>query len=155
MPSIASLKKAQTDPTLRESGVWAEFSIADDVEPLRLKLRAASSTKVRAWELKRFRAQRSYYLGDRVPPIEVIDQNEVDKMAEAIVVDWNVTENGHPVPCTTEQIRIVMTDLPDTRRAALAECAKVEQYRLAGVEGIAKNSEQPSALSSGTGATAA
>lgn len=156
MPTVRSLVKGQSDAGLRESGVWADLVIPGSEEPLRLKLRSVSSNKARMWDLARFRKQRSYYLGDGLPPIAVIDQNETDKLAEALVVDWNVTaDDGTPLPCTEDQVRAVIAQLSDTRRDAIAEASRHENYRLKQVEALAGNSAGPSTPSSGTGAAPA
>lgn len=151
MPTLKHLKKGQSDPTLKESGVWFEFFVPDVAEPLKLRLRSLVSDKVRMWEHARYRAQRRYYLNDTIPPIEVIDQNEIDKLAEVMVTDWNVVdEEGNPVPCDVESVRAAMAELPDTRREAMNEAAKHGSYRQAEVIAIAKNSALPSSLSSAT-----
>jgi hypothetical protein len=98
--------------------------------------------------------QRNFYLNDNVPPLEVIDQNDVDKLAEVLVLDWNLTlDDGTPAPCTVDAVRAVMAQLPDTRRDAIAEASKHASYRRAAATLIAKNSETPSSLDSATVAT--
>jgi hypothetical protein len=155
MITVKTLTKAQSDPGLREAGVWAEVIVAGSVEPLKLRLRSLSSNKARMWDLARFRKQRAYYVGDGLPPIEVIDQNEADKLAEALVLEWNISQDdGTPLPCATETVRAVMLQLPDSRRDAMAEAGKHENYRLKQVEELAGNSAGPSMPSSGAGAAA-
>jgi hypothetical protein len=154
MPSLAQLKKGQSDPTLKEEGVWANIIVPDLPTPLKLKLRSVASNAARMWDIKRFREQRNYYLNDNVPPLEVIDQNDVDKLAEVLVLDWNLTlDDGMPAPCTVDVVRAVMAQLPDTRRDAIAEASKHASYRRAEATLIAKNSETPSSLDSATVAT--
>ena len=155
MITVTSLTKGQSDPGLREAGVWVDLLVPGSAEPLKLRLRSVSSNKARMWDLARYRKQRAYYVGDGLPPIEVIDQNETDKLAEVLVVDWNISqEDGTPLPCTVENVRAVMEQLPDTRRDAMAEAAKHESFRLKQVEELAGNSVGPSTPSSGTGAAA-
>jgi hypothetical protein len=156
MPRLAHLTAAQSDPTLREEGVWVELPVAGADEPLKLKLRALASTKARAWDLARFRKQRAWYLNDGTPPIAVIDQNEADKLAEVLIVEWNITnDDGTALECTAEKVREVMLALPDTRREALAAAGRQENYRLQTVEALGKNSSRPSKRTSATGAAAA
>jgi len=156
MITVGSLTRAQSDPGLREAGIWIELIVPGSAEPLKLRIRSVSSNKARIWDLARYRKQRAYYVGDNLPPIEVIDQNETDKLAEALVVEWNVSQDdGTELPCTVENVRAVMAQLPDTRRDAMAEAAKHESYRLQQVEGLAGNSAGPSMPISGTGAVAA
>jgi hypothetical protein len=151
MPSLTQLKKGQSDPTLKEEGVWSDLIVPDVAAPLKLRLRSVASNAARMWDIARFKKQRNFYLNDNVPPIEVIDQNDVDKLAEVLVLDWNVTnDDGTPTPCTVDAVRAVMAQLPDTRRDALAEAAKHNNYRQAEVLAIAKNSETPSSRDSVT-----
>jgi hypothetical protein len=151
MPSLAQLKKGQSDPTLKEEGVWADLIVPDVPAPLKLKLRSATSNAARLWDIARFKKQRNFYLNDNVPPLEVIDQNDVDKLAEVLVMDWNLTnDDGTPAPCTIDAVRGVMGQLPDTRRDAIAETMKHANYRKAAVGAIAKNSETPSSQDSVT-----
>ena len=150
MPSLKQLKEGQSDAGLKEEGVWAEILIPGLTDPLRLKLRSVASNAVRMWELARFRKQRNYYLNDNLPPIEVIDQNEVDKLAEVMVTDWNVTGEDGPEPCTVATVRAAMAQLPDVRRDALAEAARHHNYCRTEVAALAKNSERPSPRDSAT-----
>lgn len=151
MPSLQQLKQGQSDAAMKEEGVWAELVVPDLAEPLRLLLRSVASNAVRMWEIARFRKQRNYYLNDNLPPIEVIDQNEVDKLAEVVVLDWNITdEDGTKEPCTVASVRAVMAQLPDVRRDALAEAARHTNYRRVEAAALAKNSARPSAPDSGT-----
>jgi hypothetical protein len=151
MPSISQISKGQSDAKLKEAGVWATIIVPDVVDPLKLKLRSAASNAVRMWEIKRYREQRNYYLNDNLPPIEVIDQNEIDKLADVMVMDWNVTDDaGAPSPCDADAVRAMMTIWPDVRRDALAEAAKHANYRHAEVAVIAKNSVRPSSTHSVT-----
>jgi hypothetical protein len=155
MITVTKLTKAQSDPALREAGVWVDVIIPGSLEPLRLRIRSLSSNRARMWDIARFKKQRAYYAGDSLPPIEVIDQNETDKLAEALVVEWNVSQDdGAPLPCTVENVREVMAQLTDTRRDAMAEAAKHETFRLKQVEELAGNSAGPSMPSSGAGAAA-
>lgn len=151
MPSIAQLKKGQSDPTLKEGGVWFELVVPDVIEPLKLKMRSAASDTVRLWEIRKFREQRNYYLNDNIPPLAVIDQTEADKLAEVVVMEWNVTaEDGTPESCTVEAVRALMLQLSDTRRDALAEIAKHNRFRKTEVIAITKNSERPLSQGSAT-----
>lgn len=151
MPSITQISKGQSDPKLKEAGVWATIIIPDVVDPLMLKLRSAASNAVRMWEIKRYREQRNYYLNDNLPPIEVIDKNEIDKLAEVMVMEWNVTnDDGSPAPCDVEAVRAMMTIWPDVRRDALADAGKHANYRQAEVAVLAKNSAAPSSQRSAT-----
>lgn len=161
MPKISSVRKVQSDPGLKEAGVDHTFMMPDDdeghpVEPVVIKARSVASNAARLWEVKTFRDQRQYYENDNIPPIAVIDQNEINKLAEAVVVGWNLTrDDGSPEPCTVESIRAVMAQLPDLRRDLTAAIAKHDRYRLKAVAAIAKNSAAPSSLNSVTGASPA
>jgi hypothetical protein len=151
MPSISQISKGQSDPALKEAGVWATIMVPDVPEPLKLKLRSAASNAVRMWEIKKIREQRNYYLNDNIPPIEVLQQTEIDKLAEVMVVEWNVTnDDGSPAPCDVEAVRAMMTIWPDVRRDAFAEAARHNNYRHAEVTAIAKNSAAPSSQRSAT-----
>jgi hypothetical protein len=161
MPRISQVRKAQSDPGLKEAGVEHTFLQPDDdegnpVPAVVLTLRSAASNKVRLWELKRYREQRQYYENDNIPPIAIIDKNEVDKLAEAYVVAWNFTrDDDSPEPCTVETVRAVMAQMPDLRRDALEAAGKHDRYRLKQVAAIAKNSEPRSPQVSTTAAAEA
>lgn len=151
MPSLKQLKQGQSDPTLKEEGVWVDIIVPDVVEPLKLKLRSVASNAVRMWEIRRYRDQRNYYINDNVPPIEVLDQNDTDKLADVMVTDWNMTnDDGSAVPCTSDIVRQAMAQLPEVRRDALNEAAKHNHYRVQAVEAIVKNSVRPSQQDSAT-----
>jgi hypothetical protein len=51
MPSLAQLKKGQSDPTLKEEGVWANMIVPDVPAPLKLKLRSVASNAARMWDI--------------------------------------------------------------------------------------------------------
>lgn len=153
MPKLGQLKQGQMDPALKEGGVWHPITIPDVDEPLNIKLRSVSSNKARTWEHVRFRAQRRYYEDDKIPPVAVLDQNECDKLAEALVTEWDLLDDdGQPVPCTEENVRSIMSQLPDVRFDALQKAAKKESYRVAQVAAIAGNSAAPSTPTSATAA---
>lgn len=46
---------------------------------------------------------------------EVIERNELEKIA-ACVKDWNLTDEGKPLPCTKENVLAVLTAAPWIRR---------------------------------------
>lgn len=151
MPSISQISKGQSDPKLKEAGVWAIIIIPDVVESLKLKLRSSASNAARMWEIRKLREQRNFYLNDNIPPIEVIIQTEIDKLADVLVMDWNVTnEDGSPAPCDPEAVRELMAIWPDVRTDALLESSKHNSYRHAEVTAIGKNSERPSSQHSVT-----
>lgn len=156
MPSISQVTQGQSDPGLKETGVVHTFVVPDCAEPIELRLRSAASNAARIWENKTFREQRQYYEGDNIPPIEIIDQNEINKLADALCVSWNITnDDGSAAPCTPSLIRQCMKLWPDLRRDAIAATLKHDKYRLKQVAAIAKNSETPSSLGSGTAAVSA
>lgn len=155
MPKISALKQGQSDPALKENGVWHNITIPDVDEPFRLRLRSSASNAARTWDIKRYREQRNFYVDDKVPPIKVIDQNECDKLADVLLLEWDATDDdGTPVPCTKENILALMAQLPDVRHDAIEASKKKEAYRLAQVAAIVKNSEVPSPQTSVTGAGA-
>jgi hypothetical protein len=153
MPRISQVKEGQSDAALKEAGVWHEFRVPDCPEPVKLKLRSIASNAARLWEIKVYREQRNYYENDGLPPIDVIDQNEINKLAEALVTDWNLTDDAdQPLPRTVAMVREVMKDLPDLRTNAISATAKHEKYRLKAVAALEKNSETPSSQDSATAA---
>lgn len=156
MPSIDQVTQGQSDPGLKESGVVHKFVVPDCPDPVELTLRSAASNAARIWENKTFREQRQYYEGDNIPPIEIIDQNEINKLAEALVVAWNITNaDGSDAPCTPTLVRRCMKLWPDLRRDAIAATVKHDRYRIKQAAAIVKNSETPSSLHSGTAAVSA
>lgn len=155
MPKLSTLTAAQSDTALKNEGVWHDIAIPGADEPLRLKMRSTSSAKVRAWDMARVKTQRAYYANDGIPPVAVLDQNEIDRLAEVLVLDWNLTDDTGPVSCTPKTVREVMAALPDTRREALAAADRLDRYRREQVEAIEGNSSRPSLPTSGTGAVAA
>lgn len=151
MPSISAISKGQSDPKLKEAGVWATIIVPDVDEPVKLKLRSIASNAVRMWAKKRIREHRNYYLNGNNPPVEIEDQDEVDQLADVMVMDWNVTnDDGSPAPCEPEAVRALMTIWPDVRRDALAEAAKHANYRHTEEVALAKNFAAPSSTHSVT-----
>lgn len=152
--NVSRLKAGQSDPKLKEEGVWSDFYVPDTDEPLKLRMRSLFSNVARTWEIKRAKENRRFYENDNIPPIDVIDRDDIDRLAEVLVVEWNVMEDDGVTPfaCTTKNVRELMRELVDTRRQALAEAAKTARYRRAEVAALAKNSETPSPVSSITAA---
>jgi hypothetical protein len=153
--TIDNAKKAQSDPKLKEEGVVHQIAVPGFENTLPFRLRSSSSNVARMWEQKRFREQRHLYLNDSVPPIEVLDKNDADKIAEALLLEWPlVKEDGTPEPLDRDSVRAAMMQLPDLRFDLIQASNRKDAYRLQEVTAIAKNSDAPSPTTSVTAAGA-
>lgn len=146
---IEQLEQTESDPKLKSDGVWIPFVRTADLT-VNLQLRSAASDEVREWDQKRYRLQRKMYENDNIPPISVLDKNDVDRLAEVQLRDWDIVTKGVRLEPTPANIRLVMTKLADLRVDAVAESRKHENYRAQEVKALEGNSETPSSLSSGT-----
>lgn len=149
--TIENIKKAQSDPQLKEDGVWHQIAVPGFPSTVGFKLRSANSNAARMWDQKRFRDQRHLYLNDNVPPIEVLDRNDADKVAEVLLLDWQIVkEDGDKEPIDVELVRRVMIQLPDVRFDLIEASRRKDAYRAQEVAAIAKNSDAPSLMTSET-----
>lgn len=149
--TIENLKKGQSDAQLKEEGVWHQIAVPGFPSTVGFKLRSANSNAARMWDQKRFRDQRHLYINDTMPPIEVLDRNDADKVAEALLIDWEIVmENGEKEPVDAEIVRQVMIQLPDVRFDLIEASKRKDAYRVQEVAAIAKNSAAPSPTTSET-----
>lgn len=145
---MPSLKLFKTDQTLEAQG--AVITIADGIT---VTVRSENSAKVRNWNSARWRKDRGLYAGGAVPGADYEDKVQIDKCVDVLVLAWDgVTEDDEvtPLACTPDNVRTAVTDAPAFRRAILAGAAEIENFRLAEVAAVIKNSGMPSTRSSAT-----
>lgn len=129
-----------------QEGTWVTFK--GDIQ---VKLRSENSESARKWAHKRARSLRSVVMqNDGTFPPAVSDKNDVDILAEQLVVDWaGVTDRaGNPLPCTPANVRKIFTELPSFRREVLTVARMDETFRKAALDAQVGNSAPSSEDSS-------
>lgn len=137
-----------TDENAERDGKWVELRAG-----LRVKVRYDDCLIAREWATKRAKKNRQLLIanGGVLPP-KIQDQNHVDLLAEVLVVDWSgITDReGNPLPCTKDNVRMLMRELPSLRRDVLFIASTEETFRAeaAEVDAMGKTAATPSEPSS-------
>jgi hypothetical protein len=133
------------DTQAENEGQWVDFR-----GKVQIQLRSDNSLQARKWSNRRIKQQRQQLIahGGVLPP-EVLDKNEIDLCAEVLVLSWrNVLDrDGKPIPCTPDNARKLLTELPSLRRDVLFAARSEETFR-PDVEALGKTSATPSVPSS-------
>lgn len=135
------------DEQAENDGRWVEFRGG-----IRIKLRSDNSDIVRKFSNRRVKAQRQQIVanGGLLPP-EQMDKNEIALCVEAVVVDWEKVYglDGKLLPCTRENVQMLVTRLPALRREILFASRTEETFRPE-VDELGKTSATSSTPSSGS-----
>lgn len=134
------IAKIHTAVSNVQQGAWVHDLPFDEVGDLALKVRGlfnADAQRVR----EMFLAEVPEGEKDALSPDQQ-DSLVVSLICDALVVEWNVTSDGEPLPCTPEARRQVFTD-PSIgkvmRAAALYAARHVAKLGKESLEADAKN----------------
>jgi hypothetical protein len=108
-----------------------------------LVVRSQSSHKVRDYAAKQQKKHRHIYASGRTLSAEQIDEDQVDLLANVVVVSWSGIEDddGKPLPFSKKAVRELMTELPDLRNLVLAFSLDIENYKSADMRSPAEVQE--------------
>lgn len=131
----------ETDQTAENDGAWVEFRGG-----VKVKLRSENSEKAVDFAHKLAKKQRQLVVANGgLLPKKLQDANEVALCAQALIVDWQgVTDrDGKALPCTQDNVRKVMQELPAFRRDVLFAARVDETFKaeeMAAVEAMGETS---------------
>lgn len=124
-----------------EDGVWIDDIMG--APDLKLKVRGLSSRKVQNYrDNKLRRVARKDRNADGSVKSDVMRQISRDVLAEVVLLDWNITQGGEPVPFSKETARKWMNSPTGDRLVGFATDAALQVDDLANesAEELEKNS---------------
>lgn len=123
-----------------DEGQWVDDIIG--APGLKLKVRGFSSRKVQNFRDARLRRvpRKDRDQAGNVSP-EVLREISRETIIEVVLLDWNLKQNGQPIPCTKEMVRKLITPATGDRLVGYITDAAmlVDDLQNGPVEDIEKN----------------
>lgn len=135
----------QTDKEKEEEGAWV--TLQDGSEWLLARGNSQRSQKARELAQKPFTAAiRQAERSGKPLASEIQEKINLDWAVNGIVLDWkNVTgPNGRKLPFSSDNVRKVLSDLPDLFLDIIVESGNLANYQVVEDEESAKNSKSGS-----------
>lgn len=120
---LAALFK--TDAAKEEAGTW--MPVAEGVEMRIRSQQSETARNVSKRLLSRFKA--AFSVGAALSAAQNTEF-EIAFCAEGLVTDWRgLTDGADTLPCTVENVRNIVTELPHLRRMVVSYSEQLENFR--------------------------
>lgn len=130
-------RKFKTDEKVETAGVWLDYGEGTEI----LVRRAGGSNKAYLQASERFRRKHRRQVELDILSVDAMRKHAIEIYASTIIADWKgvTDEDGNELPFTEENVRKVLTDLPDLLEDIIQSASNSALFRAEIDEADAKN----------------